>query len=147
MAKKRFKESMIAAVWTCGCGNSSVWGWWWWGGDANVFGFHIEELWAFNMQLRICVSVSPPLMSCCFCSLSGGRPIVRHAPASPTQEGNWLPDVFHHPCNWPRSPRRRRPSVANPIFQLVNTPPHQLVPLALFEKSNNSLFLLHCCVQ
>lgn len=48
-------------------------------GGGHVFWFYTGEQWAFNMQLRICMSVSPSLMSCCFCSLSGGRPIIRHA--------------------------------------------------------------------
>lgn len=33
------------------------------------FYFHFKEEWAFNMQLRNCLSVKHSLMSCCFCSL------------------------------------------------------------------------------
>lgn len=47
--------------------------------QVRVLGFPFGKEWAFNMQLRICLSVWPSLMSCCFCSLSGGWGIIRHA--------------------------------------------------------------------
>lgn len=47
--------------------------------QVRVLGFHFGKEWAFNMQLRICPSVWPSLMSRCFCSLSGGWGIIRHA--------------------------------------------------------------------
>ncbi len=42
------------------------------------FYFHFKEELAFNMQLRISLSVNRPLMSCCFCSLWEGLGIIKH---------------------------------------------------------------------
>lgn len=55
-----------------GCGDEVTHGFGDDDGRGHVFRFHIGEQWAFNMLLRIWTSSSPSLMSCCFCSLSGG---------------------------------------------------------------------------
>ncbi len=50
-------------------------------GEMFQFYFHIFILkreWAFNMQLRIRLSVNRSLMSCCFCSLWEGLGIIKH---------------------------------------------------------------------
>lgn len=58
--------------------------------------FHFKAEWAFNMQLRICLSVNRSLMSCCFCSLWEGSGIIKHFQWVPRRQDDWIPKVFHH---------------------------------------------------
>lgn len=62
--------------------------------DGGVFGFYNKEQWAFNMQLRICLSAS---LWCPAASVAFQEAYRYDRSVSPTQEDNWLPDVSHHP--------------------------------------------------